>query len=194
MKPRQTRLYRNFVNLSDSAPHVGEVYTIFRTAGGRAMIRLFKHYVPYPVLLLGLIDFALLMVAAQAGWAIRLWQMSGAFDADAARLPNMFAFAVTLQTAMVAVGVYGLQAIRSVRFAVARLMVAVMLGIILLSLVFFVAPPGSFWRSSLLYAMWFGLIAMTILRVLARDVLGGERFKRRVMVLGAGARAARIGG
>ena len=156
------------------------------------MIRLFKHYVPYPVLLLGLIDFALLMVAAQAGWAIRLWQMSGTFDADAARLPNMFAFALSVETAMVAVGVYGMQAIRSVRLAVARLMVAVMLGIILLSLIFFIAPPVSFWRSSLLYAMWLALLAMTLVRVLARDLLGGERFKRRVMVLGAGPRATRI--
>ncbi|MBV9884815.1 MAG: sugar transferase, partial [Sphingomonadaceae bacterium] len=132
------------------------------------------------------------MAAAQAGWALRLWQVTGALDADAARLPNMFAFAVTVEAAMVAVGVYGMQAIRSVRFAVARLMVAVMLGIILLSLVFFVVPPVSFWRSSLLYAMWLGLIAMTVVRILARDLLGGERFKRRVMVLGAGARAARI--
>jgi sugar transferase (PEP-CTERM system associated) len=79
-----------------------------------------------------------------------------------------------------------------VRFAVARLLVAVAFGILLLSLVFFVAPPVSFWRSSLLYAMWFGLIAMAIVRILARDLLSGERFKRRVMVLGAGPRAARI--
>ena len=54
---------------------------------------------------------------------------------------------------MVAVGVYGVQAIRSVRFAIARLLVAVALGILGLSLVFFLAPPVSFWRSSLLYAM-----------------------------------------
>src|SRR3954468_1658672 len=172
--------------------HVGDVYTSLRASGGDRMIRLFKHYVPYAVLILGALDFALLMLAAQAGWALRLWQGSGAFDADAARLPNMIAFAVTLQTAMVAVGVYGVQAIRSVRFAIARLMVAVLLGIILLSIVFFIIPPVSFWRSSLLYAMWLGLIAMMVVRILARDLLGGERFKRRVMVLGAGARAARI--
>ena len=41
------------------------------------MIRVFKHYVPYAVLLLGLIDFALLMVAAEAGWTLRLWQLVG---------------------------------------------------------------------------------------------------------------------
>ena len=39
------------------------------------MIRLFKHYVPYAVLLLGAIDFVLLLAAAEAGWALRLWQV-----------------------------------------------------------------------------------------------------------------------
>ena len=93
---------------------------------------------------------------------------------------------------MVAVGVYGVQALRSVRFASARLMVAFALGIILLSLVFFIVPPVAFWRSSLLYATWIALIGMIAVRIALRDVLGGERFKRRVMVLGAGDRAARV--
>ena len=156
------------------------------------MIRLFKHYVPYAVLLLGAIDFVLLMAAAEAGWAVRLWQVAGDFDPDAARLPNMLAFACVLQAAMVAVGVYGVQAVRSVRFAVARLLVALMLGITGLSLVFFLLPPVGFWRSSLLYATWFGLAGLVAVRILMRDLLGGERFKRRVMVLGTGARARRI--
>jgi len=156
------------------------------------MIRLFKHYVPYAVLLLGAIDFVLLLAAAEAGWAVRLWQVAGQFDPDAARLPNMLAFAGVIQAAMVAVGVYGVPAIRSVRFAVARLLVAMMLGIIGLSLLFFLAPPVSFWRSSLLYATWFGLIGLAAVRILLKDLLGGERFKRRVMVLGTGGRAKRI--
>ncbi|HYN46157.1 MAG TPA: TIGR03013 family XrtA/PEP-CTERM system glycosyltransferase, partial [Allosphingosinicella sp.] len=156
------------------------------------MIRLFKHYVPYAVLLLGAIDFALLMLAAEAGWALRLWQLAGTFDPWRERLPNMFAFAATLQIAMVAVGVYGVEALQSVRFAIARLLVALMLGIILLSLVFFVFPPVSFWRSSLLYATWIGLLAMAAVRIGLKEVLGGERFKRRILVLGAGQRAAQV--
>jgi sugar transferase (PEP-CTERM system associated) len=156
------------------------------------VIRLFKHYVPYAVLLLGAIDFALLMLAAEAGWTLRLWQVAGTFDPQAARLPNLLAFAAALQVAMVAVGVYGIQAIRSVKFAIARLLVASMLGILLLSLLFFLLPPVGFWRSSLLYATWFALLGLAAVRILLRDALGGERFKRRVMVLGAGPRAARI--
>ena len=156
------------------------------------MIRVFKHYVPYAVLLLGAIDFALLVMAAEGGWSLRLWQMGGAFDPDAARLPNMLAFALAMQMAMVGVGVYGVEALQSVRFAVARLLVATMLGILLLSLIFFLFPPVSFWRSSLLYATWIALFAMAAVRGLLRNVVGGESFKRRVLVLGAGERAKRI--
>jgi sugar transferase (PEP-CTERM system associated) len=156
------------------------------------MIRLFKHYVPYAVLLLGAIDFVLLMCAAEAGWTMRLWQLAGTFEPGGDRLPNMLAFAATLQLAMAAVGVYGVEALQSVRFAVARLLVAVGLGIVFLALVFFLFPPVSFWRSSLLYATWFGLLGMTAVRIALKDLLGGERFKRRIMVLGAGERAARV--
>ncbi len=156
------------------------------------MIRLFKHYIPYAVLLLGAADFVLLMLAAEAGWTLRLWQISGEFDPGGERLPNMLAFTLTMQAAMVAVGVYGAEALQSVRFAIARLLVAAMLGFLLLSLVFFIAPPVSFWRSSLLYAMWFGLAGLAGARILLKDLLGGARFKRRVLVLGAGGRAGRI--
>ena len=46
------------------------------------MIRLFKHYVPHTVLLLGLIDFVLLMAAGEAGWLLRLCQQIGDADPD----------------------------------------------------------------------------------------------------------------
>ena len=71
------------------------------------MIRLFKHYVPYAVLLLGVIDFAAADAgAAEAGWSLRLWQLGGRVDPDVAGCRNLIAFAGTLQVAMVAVGVY----------------------------------------------------------------------------------------
>jgi FlaA1/EpsC-like NDP-sugar epimerase len=156
------------------------------------MIRVFKHYVPFAVLLLGGIDFLLLMLAAEAGWTLRLWQIAGEFDPEAARLPNLAVFALTMQAALVGVGVYGVHALQSVRIAVARLLVAVAFGILLLSLLFFLFPPVSFWRSNLLYATSFGFLALAAARALLRDWLGGERFRRRVLVLGAGLRASRI--
>jgi sugar transferase (PEP-CTERM system associated) len=156
------------------------------------MIRVFKHYVPYAVLILGLVDFILLAASAELGWMLREWQLAGELDPETARLPKMLVFALAMQGAMVAVGVYAVQALQSVRFAVARLLVAVALSILLLSLLFFMLPTVTFWRSSLLYATFLALGFMIAVRVLLRNVLGGPRFRRRVLVLGAGARAARV--
>jgi len=156
------------------------------------MIRLFKHYVPHTLLLLGLIDFAVLVAAAEAGWLLRIWQISGRAMQDGASPLQMLSFAAALQLAMLGVGAYGVQALRSMRFATARLLVAVGLGVLILTLLFFVIPPLALWRSHLFYAMWFAIAGLLVVRLLLGRTLGSEAFKRRVLVLGAGPRAARL--
>ena len=47
-----------------------------------SMIRLFKHYVPHAVLLLGLLDFVLLLLAGNLAWTLRASQI----DMDPGRL------------------------------------------------------------------------------------------------------------
>ena len=139
------------------------------------MIRLFKHYVPHSVLLLGLIDFLLLIAAGEAGWLLRLWQIGGEADpADAQRLPHLLVFAVVLQLTMVGVGVYWVDALRSMRIAAARLMVAVSLGVLLLSLIFFLLPAVTFWRSNLLYAMALALGLLFAARLVFGRALEAE--------------------
>src|SRR3546814_9059338 len=108
------------------------------------------------------------------------------------RLPQLASFALSLELAMVAVGVYGADALQSLRFATARLLVAVSLGTIFLSLIFFLVPALTFWRSNLLYAMGIAAVAMIALRILLGNTLGSQVFKRRIVVLGGGARGARL--
>ena len=91
------------------------------------MIRLFKHYVPYAVLLLGLVDMALLMTAAELGWVIRARQIGMQVEPIATRLPQLLAFTVALQIALIAVGAYGVASFLSLRFAAARLAVAILI-------------------------------------------------------------------
>ena len=78
------------------------------------------------------------------------------------------------------------------RFAMARILVAVSLGTILLALVFFLVPQIAFWRSNLLYSMLLAIGLLVVMRMLLGKLFGGQVFKRRVVVLGAGARAARL--
>ncbi len=156
------------------------------------MIRLFKHYVPYAVLLLGLVDAVLLVLSAEIGWILRAHQIGMVVDPIHTRLAQLLTFAVALQVSLVAVGAYGVASFLSLRFAAARLAVALSLGVMFLSLIFFLVPALALWRSNLLYATVIATVLLVTVRALLGKTLGGETFKRRIVVLGAGARAARI--
>ena len=156
------------------------------------MIRLFKHYVPHAVLLLGLLDFLLLMAAAEGGWVLRAHQIGMDVEPVTSRLAPLLSFALSIQTAMIAVGVYGPESLQSIRFALARLLVAVSLGVIFLSVLYFLMPGITLWRSNSLYAMGLAVAVLLLIRLLLGSMLGGEAFKRRLVVLGAGNRANRI--
>ncbi len=158
----------------------------------RTMIRLFKHYVPHAVLLLGLLDFVLLLCAAEAGWIIRASQIGMEVDHVMTRIGPLLSFALSIQTGMIAVGVYGTEALQSLRFAMARLLVAISLGVIFLSVMHFLLPDLTLWRSNSLYAMGLSVVLLLAIRLLLGSMLGGEAFKRRLVVLGAGQRADRI--
>jgi len=156
------------------------------------MIRLFKHYIPHAVLLLGMLDCLLLICAAEAGWLLGAHQIGMDVEPITTRIGPLISFSLAILTGMIAVGVYGTEALQSVRFALARLMVAISLGVIFLSVMHFILPTMTLWRSNSLYAMGLALALLMLVRLLLGSVLGGEAFKRRLVVLGAGQRAHRI--
>jgi sugar transferase (PEP-CTERM system associated) len=176
-----------------AAASLGRVGFVYTSALDRAvMIRLFKHYVPNAVLLLGVLDFVLLLAAGEIGWIVRAHQLGMNPGHMSTRIPQLASFAVFLHIAMVAVGVYGAEALQHLRQAMARLIVAVSLGVIGLSVLYFLIPEISFWRSNLLYAMAASIVLLILLRLLLGKALGSQAFKRRIVVLGAGPRAARL--
>ncbi len=156
------------------------------------MIKLFKHYVPNAVLLLAILDLILLFVAGELGWMFRMGQLDRAVEPIITRLPQLMCFTLTLELAMIAVGVYGADALQSLRYATARLIVAVSLGVILQSAIFYLVPALDFWRSNLLYGMGLAVVGLILLRILLGKTLGSQAFKRRIVVLGAGLRAQRL--
>ena len=156
------------------------------------MIRLFKHYIPHAVLLLGLLDFGLLVLASELAWQGRTHQIAADTGTFSERSPALFGTASVIWLAMIAVGVYGPNALRSLRFAGARVLVAISLGIIALAVIDFVLPSDMFWRSTLLYTMGLAILVLIADRLLLNSFLGSSAFRRRVMVLGAGDRAQRL--
>ncbi|SFS00677.1 TIGR03013 family XrtA/PEP-CTERM system glycosyltransferase [Sphingomonas jatrophae] len=156
------------------------------------MVRLFKHYVPHAVLMLGLLDFLLLLVSAEAGWLIRNAQIGNDPGAITNRVPQILSFALAIQIAMIGVGVYGADAVNSVRFAAARLIVAISLGTIFVSVMFFLMPELTLWRSNSLYAIGIAFLSMMAIRSVFGGLVGVQAFKTRILVLGAGRRAERV--
>ncbi|MCC6480601.1 TIGR03013 family XrtA/PEP-CTERM system glycosyltransferase [Sphingorhabdus sp.] len=156
------------------------------------MIRLFKHYVPYAVLFLALVDLCLLVAAAETAWVIRANQIGMHVDYIVNRIWPLLTFSASVQLAAMAVGVYSAEALQSLRFAIARLLVAVSLGVIFMAIMAFALPGMTLWRSNSLYAMMLAFAYLALNRMLLGNLVGGQSFKRRLLVLGAGKRAQRI--
>ena len=156
------------------------------------MIRLFKHYIPHAVILLGLIDIALLIAVGEAAWRLRASQIEMDLGPLSDRMGQLIGYTAVVLTAMIAVGVYGADSLRSMRFATARLLVAVSLGIIAITFLDFILGGHNFWRSTLAYAMFGSVIVLLLNRLIVGGILGASAFRRRVLVLGAGMRADRL--
>jgi sugar transferase (PEP-CTERM system associated) len=156
------------------------------------VVRLFKHYIPHAVLLMGLFDLGLLVLAAELAFRLRAAQIGMDPGSVTDRLPALGGVAATMLAAMIAVGVYGAEALRSLRYATARLLVAVSLGIIALVVIDFVIGGQNFWRSTLAFAMVLSIGMLVLNRMVVGGILGAAAFRRRVLVLGAGPRAARL--
>lgn len=156
------------------------------------MIRLFKHYIPYAVVFLAAVDILLLIAAAETAWVLRAKQIGMEIDYIGNRFWPLATFAMSVQVAAMAVGVYSPQALQSLRFSIARLMVAISLGVIFQSVMAFMLPGITLWRSNSLYAMGLAFVFLALSRAFLGSILGGEGFKRRLLILGAGKRAQRI--
>ena len=157
-----------------------------------AMLRVFKHYIPYAVLALGLIDLVALMFAGEIGWQLRAYQIAMDPGHPGERLVPLASFALSIWLAMVAVGAYSSEALLSVRISVTRLLAAISLGVIFLSLMNFLAPGATLWRSNSFYAMVAAIIIVIGLRIVVSRAIDTRKFRRRIVVLGAGKRAERI--
>src|SRR5690606_14132459 len=101
----------------------------------------------------------------ELAWQLRAGQLDMNAGRIGDRLSSLSVFAGIVLIAMISVGVYGAEALRSLRYALARLVVAVSLGIIALSFVDFVVPGLDFWRSTLAYAMVFSIILLIVNRI-----------------------------
>lgn len=156
------------------------------------MIRLFRHYFPRSLLILGLTEIALNFLAAALAWEVRTFQIGSGDEPFTQRLPELIAYAMTTYVVMLGVGAYQLSSFRSARMTAARLVLALLINVLVLSFLILLFPAVSFWRSVLFYAVILSLTFLLLIRGLFLRVIGWQRFREPVVIVGAGHRGAVI--
>jgi len=161
------------------------------------MIRLFRHYIPVPYLVLGLIENVILFSAVFLGIYITharnpLIERELVDRGVAANLPGALVFVVAILVMMFATGLYNRTYGRDMPTIALRLLASFGLAFVTLALVFYLWPDLWIWRDAVTLAVGLALAGVLAARFVFIKVCDLDAFKRRILVVGAGERAARI--
>ncbi len=157
-------------------------------------VRVFKHYIRLPFIILGAIEFVLIALSVYAAAYTYAYAVTDSTNINAIIgyvLPRAIIVAVVFIFSMVALGLYQTRLREGVLGYFLRLTASFFLGTLVLALIFYTFPSLFLGRGALLLTEIYAFIAISI----ARNILyfaGPNLFKKRILVLGAGERAHSI--
>lgn len=155
-------------------------------------IRIFKHYVRIPFILLGIGEFIVMILSISAA-AFLIFeqtadQYSNYFESS---FVSALIYALIMTLSMIAIGLYQARLREGVLGFLLRLSAALFLGTVALSLVFYIFPSLFLGRGVLLLAEMVSFVGISLIRNIIY-FSGSTIFKKQILVLGAGERAASI--
>jgi sugar transferase (PEP-CTERM system associated) len=152
--------------------------------------RLFNHYIPTEYILLGVVEFAVLVLAFYLGHELRFetsWEQLTPYGENPWPAgTRALAFAVVMQTSLVAFGAYQRQPNRSDNMLALRIAPSLLLGGILLGLLYYIAPVFITGRGALALSVLVSFVAIMAVRLGFERISERYDLKLRVLVLGAG--------
>lgn len=158
------------------------------------MIRIFRHYLPKALLVLGLAEVVILLFAMYIGASVRFVNTSIVEVTKAEPVfSNAIIFAALMVFVMTAFGLYQRDLKEGEWGYFPRLGVSFVVGLALMSLLFYLMPSLSLSRGVVGFTFVFALIGLTAARYFYLKLTDHDAIKRRVLVLGTGSRALRIG-
>lgn len=161
------------------------------------VVRVGRHYVSLPFLVLGLLEAALIVVAVYAGTFAR-FSLGDVDPVLASRefvgplLPRALLVSVVLIVSMMAMGLYQARLREGFSGIVVRLALSLGLALLALTLIFYILPGVYLGRGALATSLAIAAVLLVITRFLFLRVVDQEALKRRVLILGAGEKAASI--
>ena len=157
----------------------------------RHSTKLFKYYVPTEFVLLAVIEFLALILSLYLAFIIRFWNVDWPFVVDSF-LPKALVYAIVMQLSLLAFGVYQRQTGRFINLLVLRIASGLLLGLIPLGVSYYFVPTFFLGRGVLIIAVVISFVFISLVRLFIRKVVKEHSMWTRILVLGAGKRAAYI--
>ena len=158
------------------------------------MIRIFRHYIPRSYIVLGLAEFLLLILSVYAGvWLRFIDDVYGRAEVEPVATKALL-FALTMLVAMIVVGLYQRNFREGMGGMLLRVLISSLLGLALMTLIFYAFPDTFLGRGAFGLAYGIGLLGIILVRLVFFRLVDQETLARRVLVLGAGKRAMAIAG
>jgi sugar transferase (PEP-CTERM system associated) len=165
------------------------------------MIRVFRHYLPAPLLALGVVELLILCASMYIAVALRFWGLS----VDEVSLlvsvqsigpvypiyPKALTFTLVMIIVMLAMGLYQRNSPRE-SWQYARLVASFIFGFAVVTIVFYAIPSLFLGRGVFGLTFVLAFLGILLARLLYNQLTGHKGMKRRVLVLGAGTRAAKV--
>ncbi|MFZ5602692.1 MAG: UDP-phosphate galactose phosphotransferase, partial [Pseudomonadota bacterium] len=159
-------------------------------------IRIFKHYLPLQYIILALIEYWLLVLAVYLAVSIRLpWESINPLDFQDPYAYRCSVFAITMLCCTLSLGVYESKLREGFSGLAVRSVVSFfLLGSAALTVLYYIFPLLQLGRGVLSIAVVFSLMLCLITRALFFLVVDISHLRRKILVLGAGARAEEVRG
>jgi sugar transferase (PEP-CTERM system associated) len=158
------------------------------------MIRLFKHYVPAPLLLLAIAEAVILLSSMNVGVALRFLDIHpGHIQSVGSIAPKAFSFAIVMLGVMTAFGLYQRSSGEQGPWGdFIRVTASFFVGLIVMILIFYAFPDLYLGRGAFALAFLYAFVGVMIARLLFMKFADHEALRRRVLLVGSGSRAAKV--
>ncbi|WP_203300617.1 TIGR03013 family XrtA/PEP-CTERM system glycosyltransferase [Marinobacter sediminum] len=161
-----------------------------------AHVRLFRHYIHLPFVILGLIDLLVLVFSFLLATFFRYFgDLSYFLDHLVFLIPSAIVFSLVNLLIMIAIGVHQARLEEGMSGMMLRTILALIAGVPIAAFTYLLAKEWLWYLSSsgvLTSASVFGFFLLGIVRSVFFAVAGKDTFKRKVLVLGSGSRANRL--
>jgi len=157
-------------------------------------IRLFNHYIHTPYLILGVIEFVVLVVSVHLGAAVRYPDVNElSFSVSEPIFAQSIVFSLSLIACTLAIGVYPAKLNEGHIGVLIRTVVSYcLLGASFLTVLYYLFPSLFLGRGVLSISILIGYVLVFPIRVMFFWLVDANALKRRVLILGTGSSAASL--